>query len=148
MLQATELSLEERLATYTPERIDAMVRGFYERVQADPLLAPVFARKVSDWEPHLVRMGQFWRSILRGEGGFVRSERGGPPALHGALPEVRAAHFERWLHLFEDVAREHLPSPAVDALIPRAMRMARTLSGHLSEPFDPERFERRSPSDA
>jgi hemoglobin len=39
--------------------IETLVRAFYARVRQDPLLAPIFASRVSDWEPHLNNMFAF-----------------------------------------------------------------------------------------
>ena len=36
--------------------IERLVRRFYEAVREDPLLAPIFAARIRDWEPHLQRM--------------------------------------------------------------------------------------------
>ena len=36
--------------------IETLIRGFYARVRKDPLLAPVFESRISDWEPHLDNM--------------------------------------------------------------------------------------------
>ena len=33
--------------------IQRLVRGFYRRVREDPLIGPVFAARILDWEPHL-----------------------------------------------------------------------------------------------
>jgi len=43
--------------------IERVVRTFYERVRADALLAPIFAAKIDDWEPHLQRMFALWSSV-------------------------------------------------------------------------------------
>jgi hemoglobin len=33
--------------------IERLIRTFYERVRADRLLAPIFASRIAEWEPHL-----------------------------------------------------------------------------------------------
>ena len=43
--------------------IERLVRTFYDRVRTDPLLGPVFAAKIQDWEPHLQRMCAFCSSV-------------------------------------------------------------------------------------
>lgn len=43
--------------------IERLVRGFYERVRGDDLIGPIFAARISDWEPHLQRMIAFWSSV-------------------------------------------------------------------------------------
>ena len=81
--------------------IEKLVRGFYARAQHDALIGPVFAEHVQDWEPHIARMCQFWSSVALMTGRY----HGQPMAKHVPLP-VDARHFDRWLALFEQTARE------------------------------------------
>ncbi|MGE0094078.1 MAG: group III truncated hemoglobin [Alphaproteobacteria bacterium] len=102
--------------------IERLVRGFYARVQADPLLGPVFAARIQDWEPHLQRMCAFWSSVALMSGRY----HGQPMRAHAPLP-IDAAHFDRWLALFEDTARELCPPVAAAHFIERARRIAESL---------------------
>lgn len=111
--------------------IDTVVHRFYERVQRDDLLAPVFASRISDWGPHLDRMVSFWCSVLLGEPGFSPGRRGSPVVLHRAMPELRPEHFQRWLSMFEQVVRAELSDEAADRMLSRAQRMGVVLSAHL-----------------
>ena len=43
--------------------IETLIRAFYTRVRQDALLAPIFASRISDWEPHLDNMFAFWSSL-------------------------------------------------------------------------------------
>jgi hemoglobin len=43
----------------TEAMIERLVRGFYEKVRADEMLAPVFEARIRDWEPHLQRSLRF-----------------------------------------------------------------------------------------
>jgi hemoglobin len=80
--------------------IERLVRGFYRRVREDALIGPVFAARIGDWEPHLARMCAFWSSVALMTGSY----HGQPMQKHLPLP-VDAAHFDRWLALFEASAR-------------------------------------------
>jgi|GEM_PF-1404058 len=40
-----------------------LVHDFYRLVRGDPLLGPVFAARITDWQPHLARMVAFWSSV-------------------------------------------------------------------------------------
>ncbi|MDE2579770.1 MAG: group III truncated hemoglobin [Hyphomicrobiales bacterium] len=102
--------------------IEKLVRGFYDRIQKDEMLAPVFAEKISDWEPHLQNMFAFWSSVALASGAY----HGRPMEKHVFLP-VDAAHFDRWLQLFEATARELCPPAAADHFIDRARRVAESL---------------------
>lgn len=102
--------------------IARLVDGFYGKVRADPLLGPVFDARISDWEPHLRQMRLFWSSVALMSGVY----HGRPMPKHLPLP-VDAAHFDRWLELFEQTAREVCPPAAADHFIERARRIAESL---------------------
>jgi hemoglobin len=102
--------------------IDRLVRGFYARVRDDALLGPVFAARISDWEPHLQQMCAFWSSVALMSGVY----HGRPMQKHMPLP-VDARHFDRWLQLFEATARDPCPPRAAEHFIERAQRIAESL---------------------
>jgi hemoglobin len=102
--------------------IETLVRGFYARVRKDPLLGPVFEARIADWEPHLRQMFAFWSSLTLHSGDY----HGRPMAKHLPLP-VEAAHFDRWLKLFEETARDLCPPEAAERFIERARRVAESL---------------------
>ncbi|MGB6451539.1 MAG: group III truncated hemoglobin [Steroidobacteraceae bacterium] len=102
--------------------IDRLVRTFYEKVREDALLAPVFAERIADWEPHLKRMGEFWSSVALMTGIY----HGRPMEKHLPLP-VDSRHFDRWLQLFEQTAREVCPPVAAAHFVERAQRIAQSL---------------------
>jgi hemoglobin len=102
--------------------IETLIRGFYARVRQDPLLAPVFESRISEWEPHLENMFAFWSSLTLQTGRY----HGQPMAKHMRLA-VDARHFDRWLTLFEDAARDLCPPAAAERFIERARRVAESL---------------------
>ncbi|MFN4141171.1 group III truncated hemoglobin [Aestuariivirga sp.] len=104
------------------EMIRRLVHGFYDRVRADPVLGPVFAARIEDWEPHLKRMCAFWSSVALLTGTY----HGRPMQAHQQLP-VDARHFDRWLQIFEAAARDLTPPAAADLFIDRARRIAESL---------------------
>ncbi len=98
--------------------ICALVERFYDRVRADPLLGPVFTEKVHDWPAHKQTLTQFWcRTALR-SGSYA----GNPMLKHRALP-VDTQHFERWLALWEQTAKQMLQ--------PRAAAFMTDLAGRI-----------------
>jgi hemoglobin len=102
--------------------IERLVRRFYTKVREDALLAPVFAARIHDWEPHLQRMCAFWSSVALMSGRY----HGSPMTKHLPLP-IDAAHFDRWLALFEETAREVCPPAAEAHFVERARRIAESL---------------------
>jgi len=99
-----------------------LVRGFYAKVRADAVLGPIFAERIRDWEPHLVRMTDFWSSVALMTGRY----HGQPVPAHAGLP-VEWGHFERWLALFGETAREICPPAGAAHVIGRAENIARSL---------------------
>ena len=107
--------------------IERLVRAFYERVKQDPLLAPIFAQAVEDWESHIQTLCRFWSSVTLMTGRYS----GRPMAAHAPLP-VERAHFLRWLALFEKTAREVCPPAAAEHFIERARSIAESLRQGVS----------------
>lgn len=106
----------------TEEMIERLVRSFYTRVRTDAMLAPIFDARIKDWEPHLQQMCAFWSSVALMSGRY----HGAPMPKHLPLP-VDAAHFDRWLALFEATAAEVCPPEAAEHFIERARRIAASL---------------------
>ncbi len=102
--------------------IERVVRAFYAKVRADGMLAPVFDARIHDWEPHLSQMCAFWSSVLLMTGRY----QGTPMAKHIPLP-VDADHFDRWLELFEQTAREICPPESASRFAERARWIASSL---------------------
>lgn len=90
--------------------IEQIVHTFYDKVRVHPVLAPVFNEAISDWEPHLATMVNFWSSVMNTSGRY----KGQPMPKHMALSGVTPAHFTVWLGLFKDTVAE-LCTPDVTA---------------------------------
>ncbi len=99
-----------------------LVHRFYARVRADRVLGPIFAARIHDWAPHLDRMVAFWSSVALMTGRY----HGAPVPAHATLP-VTWAHFDRWLELFRETAREVCPPEGAAHVVERAERIARSL---------------------
>jgi hemoglobin len=99
--------------------IERLVRTFYARVQADPLIGPVFAARIEDWEAHMLKLCAFWSSVALMTGRY----HGQPMQTHLELP-VAAEHFDRWISIFETTANELCPPVAATHFIDRARRIA------------------------
>lgn len=102
--------------------IERLVHTFYAKVRDDALLGPVFEARIRDWGPHLQQMCAFWSSVALMSGRY----HGNPMARHLPLP-VHAAHFDRWLALFEETADEVCPPVARDHFVERARRIAESI---------------------
>lgn len=102
--------------------IDAVVEAFYARVRDDRLIGPIFADRISDWGPHLAQMKLFWSSVALSTGVY----QGRPMPKHLPL-RIDARHFDRWLELFSETARDLCPPVAAAHFIERARRIAESL---------------------
>lgn len=103
--------------------IQDVVHSFYTRVRAHPALAPIFNQAINDWDPHLATMVDFWSSVMNMSGRY----KGQPMAKHQALSGVRPAHFEIWLGLFRDTARDVCPPAIAARFVEKADRIAQSL---------------------
>jgi len=120
--RAAIVALTQKETGIDEPMIERLIRAFYTRVRRDPLLAPVFESRIADWEPHLDNMFAFWSSLTLQTGRY----HGQPMAKHTALA-VDARHFDRWLELFEQTARDLCPPAAAERFIERAHRVAESL---------------------
>ncbi|WP_226573876.1 group III truncated hemoglobin [Acuticoccus sediminis] len=101
-----------------------LVEAFYERVRADPLLGPIFAAAVHDWDDHHARLTDFWSTVMLGTGLY----KGSPVALHiRHASAMTPERFERWLGLWRETSEEMLPPAAAAAVQAKAARIAQSL---------------------
>lgn len=105
-----------------------LVHRFYGKVRRDPVLGPIFAARITDWEPHLERMVAFWSSVALMTGRY----HGRPVPAHTSLP-IHGAHFDRWLALFRETAHEVCTPAGAVHVIERAERIARSLHIAVTE---------------
>lgn len=76
--------------------VKLLVDQFYNKVQQDDLLAPIFNPILEGrWPEHLEKMYSFWQTVLLPE----HTYNGYPFEPHAPL-KVGQGHFERWLYLF------------------------------------------------
>ncbi len=76
--------------------IKLLVDTFYSHIREHALLGPVFASKISNWEPHLEKMYRFWGTLLL----YTQTYSGSPFDKHIGLG-IGAEHFKAWLELFD-----------------------------------------------
>ncbi|BBL35572.1 hypothetical protein Nstercoris_01844 [Nitrosomonas stercoris] len=110
-------------ALCTEEEITQLIHTFYARVQQDAMLSPIFDAHVDDWPSHLVKMVDFWSSILLGTNRF----NGTPMPKHIALPDLNAQLFQQWLKLFHQTAAEQSNQAMAEQACVMADRIARSL---------------------
>ena len=107
----------------TEDDIREMVERFYGMVRADGRLGPIFEAHIDDWDAHLIKLRDFWSSMLLRTGRFT----GAPMPKHIGLPDLSAELFEHWLALFADSLEEHPNRPMAMRAADMAERIAQRL---------------------
>ena len=112
----------------TRDSISVMVNHFYDEIQSDARLGPIFAGAIGKtdlaWEAHLIKMKQFWRSVLLGEHGF----KGNPMEVHARIPNLSAADFRLWLKIFQETVSDIFQHEIAEEIFQKAERIARSLN--------------------
>ncbi|WP_448204550.1 group III truncated hemoglobin [Azospirillum sp. sgz302134] len=102
--------------------IEALVRTFYGKIMTDPVLGPIFGAAITDWEPHLRKMMDFWSSVAL----LTHRYDGRPLPVHVRF-DIGPEHFDRWLTLFRETTAE-VCSPAAAAFFEdRARNIGRSI---------------------
>ena len=109
-------------APLTLSDIEALVDRFYDRVQRDPVLGPIFNPAVHDWDEHKRTLVSFWSSVALRSGTY----RGNPMSAHRPHP-IRAEHFDYWLALWRDTAESVLVPAHAELFCEYATRIGRSL---------------------
>ncbi|MEJ2061406.1 MAG: group III truncated hemoglobin [Gammaproteobacteria bacterium] len=92
------------------ERVDQVIRLFYEKLRRDSQLSPFFAH-IRDFDTHERKIADFWWIAM---GGRLEA----PPqvdmvGLHAPM-DIKAADLDRWLALFRDTLDEVLEPELAD----------------------------------
>lgn len=102
------------------EDIKMLVDSFYDLVQKDELIGPIFDEKIQNrWPEHLETMYTFWETLLLDN----HSYKGKPFPPHADLP-VEKEHFDKWLSLFEKTLNRLFEGRRTDEALWRAQNIA------------------------
>ena len=111
----------------TEADIKLLVDTFYEKVNGDPLLSPVFNDVARvHWPDHLPRMYDFWSGLLL----HTSRYRGRPFQKHIPLP-IDDAHFGRWQELFLRTVDELFAGPVAEDARLRAQNIAHIFAARM-----------------
>lgn len=115
----------------TVDQITEMVRRFYEQVDIDQLLGPIFNDVAQvDWETHLPKLAAFWARALLDIDGYQGNPFARHAAIHAATP-LTLAHFQRWLALFEGTLDSGWTGPNAERARTLAHNVARVHASQL-----------------
>ena len=90
------------------EEISELVDRFYAKVRLDEEIGPIFNATIDDWPAHLALLKKHLPLLLD------------PP------------HFERWLALFEETAREVMLPEHADVIIEKSHRIAQNFQSAIA----------------
>jgi hemoglobin len=111
----------------TIEDVQLMVNTFYERIQKNEVLGPIFEEKVHGrWSEHLEKMYRFWQTILLGE----HTYNGAPFPPHARMP-IDEAHFIIWVKTFTTTVDDLFSGDIADEAKKRGTLMAALFNSKL-----------------
>ncbi len=121
----------------SPAAIDGFIDRFYERVLADPLLAPLFLEvaRVRLTE-HLPRIKAYWRKMLLGDDSYRRHMMAKHRAIDSRRP-FTAEQYARWLLLFEQSLSADYRGPGAE----RARQLARRIALNMRRNLESTRVK-------
>ena len=109
------------------EHIACFLQRFYDKLLADPVLAPIFLDVAGiDIRVHLGHIQAYWEKLLLGEDNYQRHTMNIHRALHGkrALTE---AEFDRWLAFYTSTVDENFAGPSAE----KAKRIASHIASNM-----------------
>ena len=117
----------------TEADVKLLVNTFYDKVRKDEILAPIFEPIIKDnWEPHLMRMTDFWSTILL----YTKKYKDDPMPKHLPLP-IDQVHFDRWLQLFNQTIGELFEGTIAQNASKRANSIAKIMMAVKGIPSSP-----------
>ena len=118
---------------------ERLVRAFYGRALADPLIGWIFTDLAKlDLEAHVPVLASFWETVLLD----ARSYGGGafrPHAVLHAQVGLRAGHFDRWLTLWDATVDELFAGARAEQAKAHAQRVAEAFERRLGVAPAPDR---------
>ena len=104
----------------TLKDIQFLVDQFYEAVQQDPFIGPIFnSRLAGRWEMHHKKLYRFWHTILLRRPDYF----GDPVPMHFSL-NINESHFDYWLTLWFNMVDTHFEGEIADRAKFRGKTMA------------------------
>jgi hemoglobin len=129
--------------------VEFLVRNFYARAFADPLLGQIFVDVARmDLDAHLPVMCDFWQTVLFRAGLYRRNALQVHVHLH-AIATLSSQHFARWLALWVATVDDHFAGEKAELAKTQAARIAYSISRRLLGESGSEfvTIQRRRPRD-
>lgn len=120
-LKKTELNSSSQL--------DFLIRTFYDAIQKDDILGPIFMTSIHNWDAHIKLLCDFWESALFSNPVY----KGNPLMAHLKLAQsfqLEAKLFDRWILLWNQTIDTHFYGEKTILAKQRALRMAQVIKKH------------------
>ena len=122
----------------TRDDCERLVRAFYPRAMADPVIGYLFTDVAKlDLEAHVPVVTDFWETVLLGGTAY----RGGTFRPHAALHQragLRAGHFAKWVQLWTATVDELFAGPTAELAKAHGLRTAQAFAGRVRTLPGPE----------
>ena len=115
----------------TRAAVHDLVVGFYREIVHDDLLGPVFDEVAEvDWAEHIPVLIDYWSRILVDEDGPSHPIVAAHRHLHAKEP-LRAAHCDRWWHLWCESLDSGWVGPGAERAKDHAASLMRGMAKHV-----------------
>jgi hemoglobin len=115
----------------SPAQIRAFITAFYDRLLADPRIAPVFLEVAEiDIRRHLPLICAYWEKLLLGGGAYRRHTMNIHRAVHARRP-LTPVDFGVWLGHFRAALEEGFSGPQAARARGIAERIAQNMQAQL-----------------
>jgi hemoglobin len=113
--------------------IEVLMKTFYTAMLQDDLLGPVFTEVAKiDLDEHLPILADFWESILFDRPVYSRNTMQPHLHLHARTP-LHKAHFDRWLHYFNQALDTLFAGPKATLAKQRALSVATVMQIKIAQ---------------
>ncbi|WP_135081346.1 group III truncated hemoglobin [Terasakiella sp. SH-1] len=135
--------MSEKFSEINADTLRVMLNAFYDEVQKDELIGPIFIKKIGtteeDWAPHMDRVVKFWCSVLLN----TKEYGGGFMIKHAALPKLEMEHFKRWMEIFMRTVPEHFETSQSVEITIKAQTLLKNLHQQYGQ-FQVQRAQKRN----
>lgn len=115
----------------TREDVQHLVSSFYSSVRNHEVLGPVFNAEILDWDKHLLRIVDFWCTMLLNETSYL----GNPMRVHDQLFQRTPFKIElmtSWVQLFNTTVDQLYSGPIATLAKVRAENIAQLMLSKFS----------------
>jgi len=111
----------------TLKDIHFLVDKFYDRVQEDPFLGPIFNKRLAGkWEMHHRTLYRFWHTVLLRRPDYY----GNPVPMHFSM-NVDQRHFDQWLVIWNETVDDNFVGMIAERAKLRGLTMSKAFMSKI-----------------